>query len=546
MIEDLNLDRFDETLKLIYKSIKISKGDLVLSKEDYIKSVKHKIIIALEKNNPLHLLIPAVTDLLVDSHGYDREQARKTAEISVKTTLEKYKKEIKNQELPADIMEYWEKNHITLTVPNPFEARNSAAIASSAPVVSGLEAIVKPHKWQDDIFAFFRNESKSNNKNYIEHYITNPGDITLLPWNEAKQIIDKFNPEVAKLHLLLAAYCMNVDSPWKNQFIIKASEIVELFGWDRKDKSQGQKLKDAASLAFLLDSILVRAEWEEGRKKNGKISVSIDVSRLWNISFRYKGDKNLFGEVEEPEEIYITVQPGLWTEGFLNKAGSLAKKALFQFGYIAQDVFKLNAYQDEFVLRGLMYLTLASRYHTSGYYKVHTLLSECVLNPDIQIAKAREDKVGRHKLKGRWDNFLNTLSKMGWQIVYDAESYPEELRPEFKGNNPRNYFEKLLEARLTVLPPDEIPAPQVQLTATNPKTTETQLKATKPKTTPKTPRHELLTAAEVKAARKAKGWSQEKLAGFISESRKKISRIETGEYAVDKKLDAKLRKTLGL
>lgn len=83
---------------------------------------------------------------------------------------------------------------------------------------------------------------------------------------------------------------------------------------------------------------------------------------MWNVQIELTGQQNLEGKIDQSDEVYITVQPGLWTHAFLNKAGCFAKKALYQFGYLAQDILKIDAYHDELALRLALHLTMESRF----------------------------------------------------------------------------------------------------------------------------------------------------------------------------------------
>lgn len=113
-------------------------------------------------------------------------------------------------------------------------------IPSSAVMFSSMEALNRKDLWHKDTegIAYLRYTAKGNPENYIEHYICSPGDITMLPWNEAQQIIDKFGFTTAKLHLIFAAHTMNQEKPWESTFNLKASDIIKEFGWDKIIKKQ--------------------------------------------------------------------------------------------------------------------------------------------------------------------------------------------------------------------------------------------------------------------------------------------------------------------
>lgn len=139
-----------------------------------------------------------------------------------------------------------------------------SAIPTSALMASSISAQLRKELWQQDTngVAVFHHKCKSNSSNYIEHYITNPGDISLLPWDAAEQIIDKFGFDTVKLQLIFAAHTMRQDEPWKEPFKLKASDIVKELGWDKDHSSNlPEKRNDVASIAHALSGLVVRAVW---------------------------------------------------------------------------------------------------------------------------------------------------------------------------------------------------------------------------------------------------------------------------------------------
>ena len=111
----------------------------------------------------------------------------------------------------------------------------------------------------------------------------------------------------------------------------------------------------------------------------------------------------------------------------MNKAGYFAKQALYQFGYLAQEILKIDAYHDELALRLALHLTMESRFHTSGCYKVETLLKALLCQTVIDIA--RSDRRKAYTLMNSWNHTLEVLLKLqrAFQIEFDQETYPEWL-----------------------------------------------------------------------------------------------------------------------
>ena len=411
-------------------------------------------------------------------------------------------------------------------------------IPTFAALASAISAQIRKDLWGQDSngIAYFKHQAKGNPKNYIEHYISSPGDITVLPWEQAEQIIDKFGFNTVKLHLIFAAHTMNQPVPWEGKFSLKASDVIKYLGWDKRtDLPVHQKLSEIAKTAFVLDCLLVKSVWVEGRNKKGEINASTPTGRMWNVVVDPRGQLNIEGKVEQPKEVYITVQPGLIFHSFLNKAGSKLKEALYQFGYLAQDLLRIDPYHDELALRLAIHLAMESRIHVTGKYRVETLLK--ALLPHTVIDTARSDKRKGYDLKQRWDNALKLLLKLKWQIQFD-ESYPEWLQPGNKAKKPSEarkmkIIDWLLQAKITIKPPEPIP----------------ELLAAKIKSQPKAQKRipakaTRLTSDQIRKARNAKGWSQRKLAGWLGITQTLVGYWEKGKRTPSEDMEAKLRQLL--
>lgn len=425
-----------------------------------------------------------------------------------------------------------------IPVTDPRLTDDTLAVPSFAAFASAITAQTRKDLWHKDAsgLACFQHQAKGNPNNYIEHYITSPGDISVLPWNQAEQIIDKFGFNTVKLHLIFAAHTMNQPVPWEGKFSLKASDVVKYLGWDKRtDLPIHEKLNEIAKAAFVLDCLLVKSVWIEGRNKKGGINASTPTGRMWSVVVAPRGQLNLEGKVEKPEEVYITVQPGLIFQSFLNKAGSRLKEALYQFGYLAQDILRIDPYHDELALRLAIHLTMDSRIHATGKYRVATLL-EAML-PHTVIDAARSDKRKAYDLKQRWDNALKLLLQLGWQIHFD-ESYPEWLQPGNNAPKPEDWrkikiIDRLLQAKLIINPPEPIPELLTAKVEPKPKTQKLQPAATTK-----------LTGNQIRKAREAKGWSQRKLAGWLGVSDVLVGYWEKGKRTPSPDMEAKLRELL--
>lgn len=464
--------------------------------------------------------------------------ARYVEEVATQI-VESFTTELKNNTASLSVPD----NAISEAVPVPeSQLKPIVPVPSSALMFSSMEAYTRKDLWKQDTegIAFLQHRAKGNPNNYIEHYVSSPGDITMLPWNEAQQIIDKFGFTTAKLHLIFAAHTMNQDKPWQSTFTLKASDIIQEFGWNKNhEKPKPEKLLEIASTAFALDCLLVKTVWVEGRNKKGEIIGSVPVGRMWNVQIKVSGQLNFEGKIDNPDEVYITIQPGLWTYDFLNRAGAKSREALYQFGYLAQQVLKIDPYHDELALRLSIHLTLDSRVRLDGKYKVIELLE--IAFPKTVIDKARSDFRRAYDLKHRWDSATKLLQELGWQVIFDPETYPEWLKPNSKGKKPKGYLEKLLDAKLTIKPPAPIP----ELIASKAKPKPKKL-LPRSKTKAPAPQNTSVTSNQVRDARIAKGWTQGKLAGFLNVSQNLISLIERGERTVNPELSAQIRTLLDI
>jgi hypothetical protein len=420
-----------------------------------------------------------------------------------------------------------------------------AVVPTCIPIASSIRAQLRPDLWQrdDDELAVFQYRSRINPANYIEHYITNPGDIAMLPWEAAEQIINKFGFDTVKLQLIFAAQTMDQGEPWKSTFTLRATDIIQLLGWDKNHNTNMPEKRNAvASTAYALSCLLVKSVWVEGRGKR-QIDASTPIGRMWDVLIDPHGQIDwVTGKIEKPEEVYITISPGLWTKHFLNRAGSRAKEALHQFGYLAKDILKIDPYHNEMALRLAIQLTLDARIRARNQnpydYRVISLLDEVL--PKAEVDRALRNKYKARDLKNRWNKALKLLMSLGWRIEFDPETYPDWLQPGSKAPKPPDWrkvkvIERLLQAKLTIKPPH--PIPDLLEKVREPK---------RPKPiTPAAPT-ESLTGDVMKSARQNQGWSRKELGGFLGVSADYIGKLERGDRFITPELDTKLRKLLHL
>ena len=403
-------------------------------------------------------------------------------------------------------------------------SKEITAIASAVMMVSSTRSQLRPDLWgtTEDGIAVFNHKARSNTANFVEHYISSPGDVTLLPWEQAEHIINRFGFNTVKLQLVLAAHTMQQDRPWESQFSIRGTDVIRDLGWDRRrDIPIANKLNEIAKAAFTLDCLLVKSVWVEGRHSKGGLDVSVPISRLWSIEIALRGQLDIEGNVNEPEEVILTVRPGLWTQHCLNRAGAEGRHALYQFGYLAREVLRIDPYHNELALRLAIHLTLESRVRPKGTYQVQTLLEGLLPTPEIEAAL--DDRFKARNLRKRWDNALNLLTELNWQLSYHP-SYLEEWRPGSSDTARPGYFRELLKARLSIQPPEPIPT----LISKNRPITASMISGTPALEDPCLPQPQISRQA-LKQARVSAGISQQALASHLGSNKSWISMLETGK-----------------
>ena len=519
--------------------------------EKYAKSILYRIDKWLEEGKPAvnRNLVGLVPPQYQSDEGWqqfceDRDAARQYS-IYIEARLAGYEiqRAIDLENLPVNVLEmllgFAPKKPVPVTKPR-LEA--IAAIGTPPPMTTSTRAMTRKDIWKKNSngIAVFEYQAKGNPQNIIEHYITDPGDITLLPWEEAEQIINNFGLDTVKLQFIFAAHTMKQYEPWKSSFSLKASDVIRELGWNRGHKiNKAERLNEIAKLAYVLGCLTVKTVWIEGKHPKGGVNASTPIGRMWNVVVAPHGQLNFEGKIEKPDEVYLTIQPGGWTQVFLNKAGAKAKEALYQFGYLAQSVLGIDPYHNEMALRLAIHLTLESRIHRSGEYHVGTLLKE--LLPQVEIDEARSDKDKRYDLKRRWNDglkILMNLKEQQWQIKFDDDSYPEWLRPgseakKPKGSKKEKILDQLLKAKITILPPAPIPE---WMSGLAPKKSRKSLP----------PAPKCLTGDQIRKAREAKGWSQRKLAEFMGVSQPTIKFWEQGKRTPDLEKEKKLKRLLDI
>ncbi len=444
---------------------------------------------------------------------------------------------IENTEIPNEFYKAWieQKNSSSLkkiSLSSEFSS-NLTKAASGIPIKTALDSMLHKDKWKKDKYtseAYYEYLGKKNPKNYVEHYINqeNVEEIHKLPFDEALQLIEKFGLDTCKLHLLLSSLACTPDNPYGTAIILKGTEVIKTLGWGTNNEKQHELLTRLANTAWAVNSLLVKSEWEEGKKKD-KTMVYIETSRMWEMAVGVYGQKNIYGKVDEPNEVIIQVRPGLWTTGFLNRGGAASRTAFYHFCWLSKKIMEIPQYHNELAIQIAMRESIEANYR-NNYRTVESYLTENMPGATAAINEAIKYRKKRHSLKQEWDKALVTIENIGIEIIYDENTYPPELRPKATCKLPYNYFEKFLKAKLKTIPPK----PNAITIATqsnlniNIEASESNF-IDRVKSLEKQPKTKTITGSDIYKARVEAGVKATHLATYFKRSRAWLSQIEKGK-----------------
>lgn len=428
-----------------------------------------------------------------------------------------------------------------------FQDTEVERVATGYPILTGAQALINS-QWEDGEYPYWK---KLVGEGFIQHQIVRQSpskqQIELVPGKAAWEIIQQFGPEAAYVFLIFSSYATDSEEPWAEQIRLKGTDLIRLFGWDKRtDITIAQKLKKighlvelVCSLSVLVNNINIGAKrynvergamWIlEGLGYAGQLALTMDVNQPNSATY----------EPGEPDELYIKVRPGIWTEKFLNASDVNAKEALFQYGYLAKSTLQINPYRQRLASKLAIFLTIMSRIRDDGRYEVQTLLER--LEPKELLDLVRQDRLRRVKLINQWDSALLTLKELGWEIDFDPTTYPESIRPTWalnddfdSGYRPRNWLETWLKAIVIIKPSVKI---QEKLGGHAPATLKPARQSAPPVA---------LTSEAIQAALDANGMTKAQLADALQVDRSLVTRWMKGQRTIQPKHRDQIRLLLGI
>lgn len=348
-----------------------------------------------------------------------------------------------------------------------------AEIPSEFPVLSREDPIgqlsfvdqLQADLWQSDArsIAYLRYHAKHNRNHYLEHYIASPGDLEMLPWEAAEQILHKFGLNAVKLHFILAAHAIQQTAPWHSPFTLSANATIAMMGWQQSHTA----LHQVSSLTYALSCLLVKFVCTDGQT-TPPTGIHTPVGKLWEVLIAPQGEFDwTTGQIEAPDQVQLMVRSGLWTTFFQQTASLTA--ALHQFGQLALQLLRLDAYSHDLTLRLVIHLMLDTRIRASNpnphVYQVKSLLETLLSEAVVQQAQTSMER--GQALFADWSQALRLLAQLGWGADRQSASseaelasglglylspYPRWLDPEQNIRKPRGWVNTWLEQKLMVKP----------------------------------------------------------------------------------------------
>lgn len=308
-----------------------------------------------------------------------------------------------------------------------FTHKQMEMTATGAPVISATQAYLKHPDWseyEDNRLYFHRSFGKGR---HIEFYILNkqkhqPGFITSFAEPE---ILRLYGIHAARLHAVFATYAAQQKEPWKEPFTLLGSDLIKILRIHTGNKlKKADKLKAIADLAWVLGTLGAKIQWQEGHLD----LTIVERSLIWIVNVKEQYQNDLNGNPGDLIEVEIEVQAGQWTRNFLNREGEKQRTALYQYGFINQDILAIDPYKKELAAALALYLIQNRRSHPSGKYRIQTLVEAVMSVQEIELI--RKDKLKRSRFVKRFYILLEDLIEVNFTIRFD-DGFPKDLLPNW-------------------------------------------------------------------------------------------------------------------
>lgn len=397
--------------------------------------------------------------------------------------------------------------------------------------------------------------------------------------DKAWRAIELFNLRAACIHLLFAACATALQRPWEEAFVMDDRQIATYLGLnERKDLSRRDKL---ALIKFLVRQpcqLLVSINYPQSDCPGGSGKANyasrtakgdrtkrivVEESRLWNLlNIEHQFQEDVFGN-KHVIGLRFRIKAGQWAKYFLNEQGAEEKTALYECAILPKLLLEkvMSLWQKhEGAARMMLWLLFKTQQQASAI-SVSTLMK--VAYGEDLIARTNLESDRHRKRIQIFENDLEVLSECGFKPVFDPVTYNREIQPlwvklldvpedgeaaidfwiedaskdrSIVASAPRHKWHRLMNAYILRF---ELPTELVEAM-----TGDEDKQKPKRATLKKLPSE--LTAEQIIAARKDKGWSQRRLASMMGKSQSWIRDIESSRFEIKQADRERLRNILGL
>lgn len=367
-------------------------------------------------------------------------------------------------------------------------------------MISSLQKSRQPNLWSiadtDRAPSLFRQELRRDN--IIDHFIapavTDTQNILLFTQKTTWEILCRFNADIASLHMVLSSHAFRLNQAWSGEFNLIGSHLIEELNWQgQTEVTQAEHFDRIAHAAWVLSGLAVKLLWNENTPQS-----SIDHARLWHVPLiREYGQTNLEGDIEESQNLALTIKVGAWADHFYNK------DAADEFDWMCQQILEIDPGKHDLAFRIAVYVFMDKHINVRGEYRLRHLIKEVL--PHVYVDRWQGDRRRTQEFRQQLDQTFKLLESLGWHI----ENYGQESR-----------FEHLLASWIAIDPPqptsDKPPKP-IPCNALPP-----------------------LTAAELKAFRESQNLDQEELAHMLGISTELVSRMERETKKISRRTEKKV------
>jgi DNA-binding transcriptional regulator YiaG len=386
---------------------------------------------------------------------------------------------------------------------------------------------------------------------YLEHYLTRPQDLAVLPWELLTQLKQKFGLPVVQLQFLWAAHAMSQADPKNSPFTLKISDIREQLDWQVNPDQASSDIDtpDPLELVMQLGGMKISSIW-----MTDPHSSKVEAFRLsgspWEVLSDARGNLDwTTGQLSHPEQIYVTLRPGLWVSRLLELGGLTVEHAFRDLGNLAQALLRLDYCKEPLLLSLLVYLmfreALLSEQDSRPVDSVRDLLTAALPYPSDAVWTIQPESA--LTLLNVWHRTLEALLVLGWE---SSEGHKPHRYSDFYGlacpdwllhasPKPNQWVEQWLALPIQLKPP------LVENLEVLSSQASTQILIQRSRH-PVRLHFDRLTGSEVRSARKALHLTQSQLADALHVHQSLVAKIETGHRTVSDDLEASLRKILAL